>query len=100
VNWHYIGEGKPMRNGHIESFNCHVRDELLKESLFFGPDHARSVLANGSKTTERPHSALGYQSPATFAATLAATGEDAALFRGTASSRLLKPRPTAYRQMI
>jgi Integrase core domain len=36
--------------------------------------------------TERPHSSLGYRTPATFAATLAATGEDAELFGGFASS--------------
>lgn len=27
-------------NGYVESFNGRIRDELLKESLFFGLDHA------------------------------------------------------------
>ncbi|RWI83871.1 MAG: hypothetical protein EOR20_19940 [Mesorhizobium sp.] len=52
------------------------------------PDHARSALAEWVEdyNTERPHSALSYQPPATFAATLTTTGEDAALFGGSASS--------------
>jgi transposase InsO family protein len=88
VDWHYIEKGKPMQNGYIESFNGRMRDELLNESLFFGLDHARSALAEWMEdyNTERPHSALGYQPPATFAATLAATGEVAALFSGSATS--------------
>ena len=35
VEWHYIAPGRPMRNGYVESFNGRMRDELLKESLFF-----------------------------------------------------------------
>ncbi|UCI10612.1 IS3 family transposase [Mesorhizobium sp. B1-1-8] len=88
VDWHYIEKGKPMQNGYIESFNGRMRDELLNESLFFGLDHARSALVEWVKdyNTTRPHSSLGYRTPATFAATLTATGEAAALFGGSASS--------------
>lgn len=47
-----------------------MRDELLNESLFFGLDHAREELATwvDDYNTERPHSALGYTTPAAFAA--------------------------------
>lgn len=46
--------------------------ELLNESLFFGLDHAREELAAWvtDYNTERPHSALGYTTPAAFAAGL------------------------------
>ncbi|TJW40726.1 MAG: transposase, partial [Mesorhizobium sp.] len=45
VEWHHIAPGKPMQNGYVESFNGRTRDELLNESLFFGLDHARGVIA-------------------------------------------------------
>jgi putative transposase len=43
--WHFIAPGKPMQNGICEAFNSKMRDELLNETLFFGLDHARSVIA-------------------------------------------------------
>lgn len=77
VKWHYIAPGKPMQNGNCEAFNGRMRDELLNETLFFGIDHARQAVAEWVHTynTERPHSALGYQAPAVFAAQLAAMGD-------------------------
>lgn len=72
IDWHYIAPGKPMQNAYVESFNGRMRDELLNESLFFGLDHAREELATwvDDYNTERPHSALGYTTPAAFAAGL------------------------------
>jgi putative transposase len=61
-----------MQNGFIESFNGRLRDELRDETLFSSLSHARVVLAilradfNGS----RPHSQLGWQTPAELASTL------------------------------
>ncbi len=77
VKWHYIAPGKPMQNGNCEAFNGRMRDELLNETLFFGIDHAREAVANWVHVynTERPHSALGYQAPAVFAAQLTAMGD-------------------------
>ena len=78
VDWHYIAPGKPMQNGFVESFNGRMRDELLNETLFFDLDHARTRhRATGPPTTTptRPHSSLGYQTPAAYAATLTATGD-------------------------
>ena len=74
VKWHYIAPGKPMQNGNCEAFNGRMRDELLNEPLFFGIDHAREAVARWTHiyNTERPHSALGYQAPAVFAAKLTA----------------------------
>ncbi|ASP83142.1 IS3 family transposase [Sinorhizobium meliloti] len=77
--WHYIAPGRPMQNGYVESFNGRMRDELLNESLFFGLDHARSAIAEWADDYNnfRPHSSLGYQTPANYAGIIAATGSNA-----------------------
>ena len=74
VAWHFIAPGKPMQNGICEAFNGRMRDELLNETIFDDLDHARSVIARwvGSYNQSRPHSALGYLTPAAFAANLTA----------------------------
>ncbi|WP_199630049.1 IS3 family transposase [Rhizobium sp. OAE497] len=79
VEWHYIAPGRPMQNGYVESFNGRMRDELLNESLFFGLDHARSAIAEWADDYNnfRPHSSLGYQTPADYAGIIAATGSNA-----------------------
>ena len=75
VVWHFIAPGKPMQNGFCESFNGRMRDELLNESLFLGLDHARTKITNwvDDYNQRRPHSALGYLTPAAYAANLSAT---------------------------
>ena len=75
--WHFIAPGKPMQNGICEAFNGRTRDELLNETLFFGLDHARAAVARwvADYNLERPHSALGYQAPASYAAQLTAIGD-------------------------
>ncbi len=75
ITWHFIAPGKPMQDGSCESFNGRMRDELLNESLFFGLDHARTKIADwaGDYNGQRPHSALGYLTPAAYAANLTAT---------------------------
>mgnify|MGYP003853016155 CR=1 FL=1 len=72
VKWRYIAPGKPMQNGYAESFNGRMRDELLNETLFMSLDHARIAIAAWvvDYNQERPHSALGYETPAAFAAEL------------------------------
>jgi transposase InsO family protein len=74
VDWHYIAPGKPMQNGYIESFNGRMRDELLNESLFMDLDHARQLIGAWitDYNTARPHSSLGYKTPAVYAGTLTA----------------------------
>lgn len=62
VEWHYIAPGKPMQNGHIESFTGRLRDEFLNESLFLDLDQARQT----DYSTARPHSSLGYKTPAAY----------------------------------
>ena len=77
VEWHYIAPGKPMQNGFCESFNGRMRDELLNETLFFGLDHAREKVSDwvSDYNYQRPHSSLGYATPAEYAANLTATGD-------------------------
>jgi putative transposase len=74
VDWHYIAPGRPMQNGYIESFNGRMRDELLNESLFLDLDQARQLISAwiGDYNTARPHSSLGYKTPAAYAGTLTA----------------------------
>jgi transposase InsO family protein len=72
VEWHYIAPGRPMQNGYVESFNGRMRDELLNETLFLSLAHARVEIAAwvDDYNRERPHSSLGYETPAAFAAKL------------------------------
>ena len=72
IEWHYIAPGKPTQNGFVESFNGRMRDELLNETLFFTLGQTRAILARWAHdyNTERPHSSLGYATPAAFAAGL------------------------------
>jgi transposase InsO family protein len=74
VEWHYIEPGRPMQNGYIESFNGRMRDELLNESLFVDLDQARQLIGDWAAdyNTARPHSSLGYKTPAAYAGTLTA----------------------------
>lgn len=69
VAWHYIAPGKPQQNAFIESFNGKLRDELLNETLFSSLAQARILLAAWRQdyNTARPHSRLGWLTPAEFA---------------------------------
>jgi len=76
IGWHYIAPGKPMQNGLCESFNGRLRDETLFRSL----DHARTALAGWRRdyNTDRPHSRLGWLTPAAYAATFTIAAHAAA----------------------
>jgi len=64
----FIAPGKPTQNGHCESFNGKLRDECLSRHYFTTLDDARTIIEQWREhyNTERPHSALGYQTPNTF----------------------------------
>ena len=72
IDWHYTMPGKPTQNAFVESFNGRMRDELLDETLFMSMGHAREKIAAWADdyNTRRPHSSLGYATPAAFAAEL------------------------------
>ena len=70
VETRYIEPGAPWQNSYIESFNGKLRDELLERELFATVLEAQ-VLAEHWRchyNERRPHSALGYRTPAAFAA--------------------------------
>jgi putative transposase len=76
IEWHYTTPGKPTQNAFVESFNGRMRDELLNETLFTSLAHAREKIAAWAHdyNTGRPHSSLGYATPAAFAADLKKQG--------------------------
>lgn len=76
IEWHYTTPGKPTQNAFVESFNGRMRDELLNETLFTSLAHAREKIAAWvhDYNTGRPHSSLGYATPAAFAADLKKQG--------------------------
>ena len=66
----FIEPGAPWENAYIESFNGKLRDELLDREEFGSLLEAK-VLASQYRAEynhRRPHSALGYRTPAAFAA--------------------------------
>ena len=65
----HIQPGKPQQNGYVESFNGKLRDECLNVSWFENLWDARRKIAAWQKefNEERPHSSLGYQTPAAYA---------------------------------
>jgi len=62
----HIEPGSPWENGYIESFNGKLKDELLKRETFTTLFEAQVLIENWKRDYNpiRPHSALGYQSPA------------------------------------
>ncbi|MDM7255751.1 MAG: IS3 family transposase [Paracoccus sp. (in: a-proteobacteria)] len=97
VEWHYIAPGKPMQNGFVESFNGRMRDEFLNETLFRNLVYARDLIAAWvtDYNTARPHSALGYQTPAGFALHLTnAIARPAARDESSARRAIAQSAPT------
>ena len=66
----YIKPGSPWENGYIESFHDRLRDECLKREVFGSLAEARVVIAEWRReyNERRPHSSLGYRTPAEVAA--------------------------------
>jgi putative transposase len=58
--------GKPSDNALVEAFNSRFRQECLNEHWFLSIEDAREKITawQTEYNTERPHSALGYRSPA------------------------------------
>ena len=67
----HIAPGHPWENGYAESFNGKFRDECLNEEVFWHARQAQVVVERWRRqyNEERPHSALGYRTPAEVAAT-------------------------------
>jgi putative transposase len=68
----YIEPGSPWQNGFVESFHGRFRDECLNREQLWTLTEARVVIEDYRReyNQRRPHSRLGYLSPARFAAQL------------------------------
>jgi putative transposase len=64
----HIQPGRPMQNGHVESFHGRLRDECLNAHWFRTLNDVRVTLAGWRQeyNCERPHSSLGYRTPEEF----------------------------------
>ena len=62
----YITPGSPWENGYCESLKGKLRDELLNGEIFYTLREAQVLIERWRVfyNTERPHSSLGYRSPA------------------------------------
>jgi transposase InsO family protein len=71
----YIEPGSPWQNGYAESFHSRLRSELLDAEVFENVAAARALAAawRNQYNHHRPHSSLGYQTPAAFASGCAAS---------------------------
>ena len=68
----YIEPGSPWQNGFVESFHGRFRDECLNREQLWTFTDARVVIEGfrSKYSHKRPHSNLGYQTPARFATNL------------------------------
>ena len=68
INLIHIQPGRPMQNGHVESFHGRLRDECLNANWFRTLNDVRRTLDNWRQeyNCERPHSSLAYRTPAEF----------------------------------
>jgi putative transposase len=66
----YIAPGSPWENAYSETFNSRLRDELLDREVFESLKEAKVLLEDHrlDYNHRRPHSSLGYRTPAEFAA--------------------------------
>jgi putative transposase len=94
-----IDPGKPWQNGTAESFNGKFRDECLSLEWFRSRAEAKVVIETWRRhyNEVRPHSSLGYLTPAEFAARLASQGAAPARATGrrAAVCGASAPRPVA-----
>ena len=62
----FIEPGSPWENGYNESFNGKLRDEMLKQEVFYSLNEAQILIERWRHeyNTIRPHSSLGYTPPA------------------------------------
>lgn len=68
INLVHIQPGRPMQNGHVESFHGRLRDECLNANWFRTMNEVRRTLDSWRHeyNCERPHSALAYRTPDEF----------------------------------
>ncbi len=97
-----IDPGKPWQNGTGESFNGKFRDECLSLEWFRSRAEAKVTIEAWRRhyNEVRPHSSLGYLTPAAFAAktstehAAATTGRTAAVCGASAARPVVQPPRT------
>ena len=91
----HIQPGRPMQNGHVESFHGRLRDECLNASRFRTLNDARCTLATWREeyNCERPHSSLDYRTPNEFRKILEGRGAMALLPSPTATHQPKRESP-------
>jgi len=87
----FITPGSPWENAYIESFNGKFRDECLNMEVFKNGKEAQMMVEAWRKeyNEHRPHSSLGYLTPAEFA------GRSGSSSRATPSFRFQNESPRA-----
>ena len=78
----YIEPGHPWENSYCESFNGKLRDECLNEEVFYNARYAQAVVETWRREYNevRPHSSLGYRTPAKV-------GRDSVVVAGTSARK-------------
>ena len=68
VKLRFIEPGKPTQNAYVESFNGKFRNNCLNQHWFRSLEEARQIIEpwRYHYNHERPHSSLGYLTPAAF----------------------------------
>jgi putative transposase len=91
----HIQPGRPMQNGHVESFHGRLRDECLNTSWFRTLNDVRCTLATWREeyNHERPHSSLDYRTPNEFRTLLEGRGAMAPLPSKTSTINLNEKTP-------
>lgn len=70
IEWSAIPKGSPQQNAVVERFNRTYREDVLDANVFYSIEHAQSLTEEWliEYNTVREHEALGYQTPASYAA--------------------------------
>ncbi len=90
----YIEPGAPWQNGYAESFQSRFRDEFLAMEEFESLSAARSLTQSWREdyNHHRPHSSLGYVTPAQYAARCAASSPETPGVQSMSRAPFSRPR--------
>ena len=91
----HIQPGRPMQNGHVESFHGRLRDECLNVSWFRTLNDVRCTLDTWREeyNCERPHSSLDYRTPREFKLAFEVSGPMGPLTSTTTTSYRTEKTP-------
>jgi len=91
----HIQPGRPMQNGHVESFHGRLRDECLNANWFRTLNDVRCTLDTWREeyNVERPHSSLDYRTPREFRLAFEVSGPLGPLTSTTTTSYTTEKTP-------